>query len=119
MPLALSNKQDSQTAEAFQLIIDGKEIVKGYSEENDAVIQKKKFLLQAKDGENIAIDEEYIRDLGYGMPPTGGAGLGLNRLRMFVEDDIKTIRDTVAFSNVKSEESVVYKERRRRDGQEK
>ncbi len=85
MPLAKYKKDDPQLTESFQLIMDGVEIVKGFSEMNDPVAQREQMEEQerryrAGNKEASRLDEEYLEALEYGMPPAAGLGIGIDRL---------------------------------------
>lgn len=84
-PLAKSKEDNHELAERFQLIVNGMEIVNGFSELNDPIDQRKRMEEQEKrfragDGEESRFDAEFIEALGYGMPPAAGLGIGIDRL---------------------------------------
>lgn len=104
-PLARRNDQDIQIADRFELFIGGKEISNGFSELNDPVDQLERFKQQVKekdagDEEAQYMDEDYVWALGYGMPPTAGQGIGIDRLVMLLTD-AKTIKDVILFPAMK------------------
>jgi lysyl-tRNA synthetase class 2 len=99
-PLAKRKREDPELVERFELFIGGEEIANAYSELNDPEDQEKRFLDQ---GEN-RIDYDYIRALEYGLPPTGGLGIGIDRLVMVLTDS-SSIRDVLFFPQLKRRES--------------
>jgi lysyl-tRNA synthetase, class II len=106
-PLARSHDIDPEVAERFELYIDGKEIANGFSELNDPELQAARFREQAGrkdagDHEAMHFDADYIRALEYGMPPTSGAGLGIDRLVMILTDSA-SIRDVILFPHMRPE----------------
>jgi lysyl-tRNA synthetase, class II len=106
-PLARRRDTDPQLADRFELFIDAKEIANGFSELNDPEDQAQRFLDQVKakeagDQEAMYYDADYIRALEYGMPPTAGAGLGVDRLVMLLTDS-PSIRDVILFPHMRPE----------------
>jgi lysyl-tRNA synthetase class 2 len=106
-PLARRRDSDPQLTDRFELFIDAKEIANGFSELNDPEDQAERFLEQASrkeagDPEAMYYDADYIRALEYGMPPTAGAGLGIDRLVMLLTDS-PSIRDVILFPHMRPE----------------
>lgn len=100
-PLARMNDDDPFVTDRFEFFIGGREIANGFSELNDADDQAKRFHQQLvgkdlKDPETIHFDNDYITALQYGMPPTAGEGIGIDRLVMLLTDS-PTIRDVILF----------------------
>ncbi|MFW5930379.1 MAG: lysine--tRNA ligase [Desulfosalsimonas sp.] len=106
-PLSRRSSTDPEITERFELFIAGKEIANGFSELNDPVDQKERFAgqVQSRDTENdeLQMDEDYIRALEYGMPPTAGEGVGIDRLAMLLTDSA-SIRDVILFPHLKPAE---------------
>ncbi len=106
-PLARASDRDPELTDRFELFIGGREIANGFSELNDPEDQKARFLAQveAKEGgddEAMHYDADYIRALEYGMAPTGGLGIGIDRLVMLVTDSA-SIRDVLLFPYMRPE----------------
>jgi lysyl-tRNA synthetase, class II len=106
-PLSRRRDSDPELADRFELFIDAKEIANGFSELNDPEDQAARFMEQAKlkeagDQEAMYYDADYIRALEYGMPPAGGAGLGIDRLVMLLTDS-PSIRDVILFPHMRPE----------------
>lgn len=109
-PLARRNDQDASLADRFELFIGGKEIANGFSELNDPIDQYERFKDQVKakdagDEEAQYMDEDYVWALSYGMPPTAGQGIGIDRLAMLLTDS-KTIKDVILFPAMKNIKSI-------------
>jgi lysyl-tRNA synthetase class 2 len=106
-PLARRRDADPELTDRFELFIDAKEVANGFSELNDPEDQAARFLEQAKakeagDQEAMYYDADYIRALEYGLPPTAGAGLGVDRLVMLLTDS-PSIRDVILFPHMRPE----------------
>ena len=104
-PLARRNDHNPDITDRFELFIGGREIANGFSELNDAEDQSERFLaqVQAKDaGDNEAMhyDADYITALEYGMPPTAGEGIGIDRLVMLYTNQ-PSIRDVLLFPHMR------------------
>ncbi len=105
-PLARKNDSDPFVTDRFEFFIGGREIANGFSELNDPEDQAERFRKQveekeAGDTEAMHFDDDYITALEYGMPPTAGEGIGIDRLVMFLTDS-STIRDVILFPHMRS-----------------
>lgn len=106
-PLAKSKEDDPNLVERFELMVAGREIANAYTELNDPIDQKERFLQQLKereagDEESHRMDEDYIVALEYGLPPTAGEGIGIDRLVMLLTDS-PSIRDVILFPTLRPE----------------
>src|SRR5204862_5020827 len=106
-PLARRSDGNPQVVERFELYIAGREIANGFSELNDPEDQASRFLEQVKhkeagDAEAMHFDADYVRALEYGLPPTAGAGIGVDRLVMLLTDS-PSIRDVILFPHMRPE----------------
>ena len=108
-PLTKEHRDNPKLTERFELLINGKELANAYSELNDPIDQLKRFEEQLKlsekgDDEAMFIDNDFIRALEYGMPPTSGIGIGIDRLVMLFTNN-KSIQEVIFFPQMKPEVS--------------
>ncbi len=104
-PLAKSNPDNPEITDRFEGYIYGREICNGFTELNDPIDQRERFLKQVEerangDEEANMMDEDFVNALEYGLPPTGGLGIGIDRLVMFLTDS-SSIRDVLFFPTMK------------------
>ncbi|MCB0170474.1 MAG: lysine--tRNA ligase [Anaerolineae bacterium] len=104
-PLAKQSPTDPRVVERFEAFVVGMEIGNAYSELNDPVAQRQRFLEQQQiaDAESHAMDEDYVLALMQGMPPTGGLGIGVDRVVMLLTDQ-QSIREVILFPHMRSKE---------------
>ena len=105
--LTKRHRENPSLTERFELFVNGKELANAYSELNDPIDQYERFQEQMKlqergDDEAMFIDMDFIRALEYGMPPTSGLGMGIDRLTMFMTNQ-QNIQDVLFFPQMKPE----------------
>ncbi|MEX0622443.1 MAG: amino acid--tRNA ligase-related protein, partial [Saccharospirillum sp.] len=108
-PLARRNDDNPEVTDRFEFFIGGREIANGFSELNDPIDQAERFKAQvaekdAGDDEAMFYDEDYINALEYGLPPTAGEGIGIDRLVMYFTDS-PSIKDVILFPHMKPRQS--------------
>tara|TARA_R100000935_G_scaffold38680_1_gene60034 strand:- start:147965 stop:149653 length:1689 start_codon:yes stop_codon:yes gene_type:complete len=110
-PLCKEHRDNPELTERFELMVCGKEIANAYSELNDPIDQRERFEAQLKladrgDDEAMFIDDDFIRSLEYGMPPTSGMGIGMDRLIMYLTNN-PSIQEVLFFPQMKPERKAV------------
>jgi lysyl-tRNA synthetase class 2 len=106
-PLARTDRNDPYLTERFELFVLGRELANGYSELNDPLEQRARFedehaARQAGNLEAGTVDEDYLRALEYGMPPTGGLGIGMDRVAMLIAG-VQSIKEVILFPTLRPE----------------
>lgn len=108
-PLCKKHRDDERLTERFELFINGTEIANAYSELNDPIDQKERFedqlgLQEKGDDEAMFIDKDFLRSLEYGMPPTSGMGIGMDRLVMLLTGKT-SIQEVIFFPQMRPEKN--------------
>ena len=110
-PLTKEHRSNPKLTERFELLVNGKELANAYSELNDPIDQRKRFeaqlvLGQKGDDEAMFIDQDFLRALEYGMPPTSGIGIGIDRLAMLMTNN-SSIQEVLFFPQMKPEKELI------------
>ena len=110
-PLTKEHRDNPDLTERFELMVCGKEIANAYSELNDPIDQRERFeeqlrLSEKGDDEAMFIDQDFLRALEYGMPPTSGLGIGMDRLIMFLTNN-ESIQEVLFFPQMRPEKKGV------------
>jgi lysyl-tRNA synthetase, class II len=121
-PLCKKHRDNPELTERFELMVCGKEIANAYSELNDPIDQRERFEEQVRlsekgDDEAMFIDQDFLRSLEYGMPPTSGLGIGMDRLVMFLTNNA-SIQEVLFFPQMRPEKKAVASIRRRKSSLE-
>jgi lysyl-tRNA synthetase class 2 len=106
-PLSKQNETDPRFVDRFELFVAGMELANGFCEINDPADQEARFVSQmamraSGDEEAMIVDQDYVRALSYGMPPTAGEGVGIDRLVMLLTNQ-RSIRDVILFPHMRPE----------------
>ena len=110
-PLTKEHRSNAKLTERFELMVNGKELANAYSELNDPIDQRERFeaqlsLSEKGDDEAMFIDQDFLRALEYGMPPTSGIGIGIDRLVMLMTNN-SSIQEVLFFPQMKPEQKAV------------